>query len=64
MPKVITSIDLGLKKIVEIQKCNLNIAEENKRLVSVLYQNEKLRSKAVLLILFLNFCVSVSAIFL
>ena len=66
MSKLITSIDVGLKEILEIQKNNLVIAKENKELFAVLYQkekSEKLRSGAVLMILFLNFCLSIFAVF-
>lgn len=62
MSKLITSIDVGLKEIVEIQKQNLEINRENKELFAVLHQKEKLeklRSSAVLLILLLNFFLSI-----
>ena len=62
MSKLITSIDVGLKEIVEIQKKNLEINRENKELFAILHQKEKLeklRSSAVLLILLLNFFLSI-----
>ncbi|MBL95520.1 MAG: hypothetical protein CFH06_00178 [Alphaproteobacteria bacterium MarineAlpha3_Bin5] len=62
MSKLITSIDVGLKEIVEIQKQNLEINRENKELFAVLHQKEKLeklRSSAVVLILLLNFFLSI-----
>tara|TARA_B100000029_G_scaffold510924_1_gene603619 strand:- start:1423 stop:1623 length:201 start_codon:yes stop_codon:yes gene_type:complete len=62
MSKLITSIDVGLKEIVEIQKKNLEINRENKELFAVLHMKEKLeklRSSAVLLILLLNFFLSI-----
>ena len=67
VPKLLTTIDTDLRKIVEIQKINLDVTQQNKELFLSFYRDgqlSKFRSNAVLLILFLNFFVSALALIL
>ena len=67
VPKLMTTIDTDLREIVEIQKTNLDVAQQNKELFLNFYRDgqlSKFRSNAVLLILLLNFFVSALALVL